>query len=287
MRSPLALFLSIASIAAQTPIQFVADFPPSGYEIDDVWEFNGDALYSLDDGRIFRVSAAGLQLIATAYAPGGWVKADVANGVLYYVDTNRNLRSHAAGVTRTLSSQPFLRIGDEAADADGTIYFLADDGSHGLELWRAEGPTGPLTMVADLAPGSADAGLHDFATVGRRFFCLGSDPETEVYEATANGLVQRTHLSPGPGRAGVHSAGLSESALVGSRIAGLGFLGWNSSSSLPGGIPLMGAPTLFVIPPSLPSASSRGAVFCGPFVAQLRSVGHDICCALAIHDLCS
>lgn len=285
MRSLLVLLLSVAA-AAQAPVQFVADFPPAGSDIDGAWEFNGDVLYSLDDGRIFELTSTGLQLVATAYAPGGWVKADVANGVLYYADTNRHLRTYAAGVTTTLSPQPFLRVGDQFADADGTAYFMADDGVHGLELWRAEGAAGPLSMVADFAPGSADAILHDFATVGRRFFCLASDPATEVFEATSIGLVQRSNLSPGPIRAGVFVP-LGEPGLVGSRIAGLGFVGWNTGTQWPSTFPTLGAWSLFNIPPGNGSpASIPLAVFCMPFIAQLRSVGHDICCAYAQNDFC-
>ena len=40
------------------------------------------------------------------------------------------------------------------AKLDGTLYFAADDGEHGAELWRSDGTADGTTLVEDIAPGS-------------------------------------------------------------------------------------------------------------------------------------
>jgi ELWxxDGT repeat protein len=39
----------------------------------------------------------------------------------------------------------------------GTLFFAADDGVHGCELWTSDGTAGGTSMVADINPGSADS----------------------------------------------------------------------------------------------------------------------------------
>lgn len=50
--------------------------------------------------------------------------------------------------TRTLSSDPFGFTG-----VNGLIYFAADDGVHGSELWRTDGTVAGTWLVKDLVPG--------------------------------------------------------------------------------------------------------------------------------------
>lgn len=287
-RHLLAGILTVACAIGQSQIQFVASFPPSGTEIDRWWEFNGTPLCTLDDGRIYLISPAGPSLIGTAYAPGGDVKAGVANGVLYYADTSRRLNSYVGGVTRMLSAQQFVGFGDESADADGVVYFLANDGAHGWELWRIAGPNGPLSMVADQTPGSAGTPLHEFTTVGRKFFCLSGtlNGVNEVWEGTASGLIQRTFLSPGSGISGVGGFPFASSLLVGSRVAGLAFRGWSPSTPTPS----LGPPGTWILlnmrPPSYAISGIPPFPPCEPYIQSLTSVGSDIYCAYAQNDIC-
>jgi ELWxxDGT repeat protein len=41
---------------------------------------------------------------------------------------------------------------DEMRAVDNTLFFIADDGSHGPELWRSDGTAGGTTLVRDIDP---------------------------------------------------------------------------------------------------------------------------------------
>lgn len=42
-------------------------------------------------------------------------------------------------------------------DVDGTLFFWADDGSSGWELWKSDGTESGTLMVKDINPGSGDS----------------------------------------------------------------------------------------------------------------------------------
>src|SRR4051812_30613932 len=41
-----------------------------------------------------------------------------------------------------------------------TLYFTANDGVHGRELWRTDGTVATTSLVKDVNPGSASSSLH-------------------------------------------------------------------------------------------------------------------------------
>ena len=55
-----------------------------------------------------------------------------------------------------------------------TLYFSANDGLHGRQLWKTDGTEAGTVLVADVAPGSTSAGVGDLVAAGGRLFFTGS-----------------------------------------------------------------------------------------------------------------
>jgi ELWxxDGT repeat protein len=53
---------------------------------------------------------------------------------------------------------------------NGTLFFSADDGTHGRELWRSNGAEACTVMLDDIAPGSADSYPYYFVLVNDTLF---------------------------------------------------------------------------------------------------------------------
>lgn len=85
-----------------------------------------------------------------------------------------------ASVGRDLPTQ----FGNEIATLDGFVYFAADDGVHGNELWRTDGTDAGTTLVSDLSPGlpSQSSNPHRLTVVGDRLLFNAYDPSTQSSE---------------------------------------------------------------------------------------------------------
>jgi len=58
-------------------------------------------------------------------------------------------------------------------DVNGTLFFVANDGSHGIELWNSDGTSGGTVMVKDINPGD-NLNLEYFANVNGTLY-FGAD----------------------------------------------------------------------------------------------------------------
>ena len=81
------------------------------------------------------------------------------------------------------------------------VFFVADDGNTGRELWTSDGTTAGTRLVRDLYPGSESSDPSDFLVKGNELYFTAKNPEIgrELWktDGTAAGTQRITDLNPG------------------------------------------------------------------------------------------
>jgi ELWxxDGT repeat protein len=95
----------------------------------------------------------------------------------------------------------FEAIDDEVVVVDGTLYFAADDGTNGQELWRSDGTEAGTVLVKDINPGPSSSSPRDLTRVGSVVFFRADDGghgyELWKSDGTAAGTVLVKDINPG------------------------------------------------------------------------------------------
>lgn len=82
-----------------------------------------------------------------------------------------------------------------------TVFFAADDGSSGPELWRSDGTEGGTALVTEMLSGLSGDGPRNLTNVNGTLFFVGKDalhgPELWRSDGTAAGTVMVTDIQPG------------------------------------------------------------------------------------------
>jgi ELWxxDGT repeat protein len=96
-------------------------------------------------------------------------------------------------------------------DVNGTIFFAANDGTHGKELWMSDGTEAGTVLVKDINPGSSDSIPYTpaMAAVNGTLFFSANSPKIgfELWKSdgTANGTVLVKDINPATGYGAISS----------------------------------------------------------------------------------
>src|SRR5262249_21985781 len=92
---------------------------------------------------------------------------------------------------------------DFLANVNGTLYFAANDSTHGPELWQSDGTAAGTTMVADINPGGGGSYPYFVANVNGTLYFTANDGthgrELWQSDGTAAGTTMVADINPGPG----------------------------------------------------------------------------------------
>jgi ELWxxDGT repeat protein len=182
------------SDGSEADTRLVADLSP-GTLSSAPWQLTpaGDRLFFLasDGSSTERLCVTGPDIQGIRIVTGGdaWIGpitligaiADYALFTTPIVDRVGLYRADSAGnflLLRTFETGPIGPAfgGTDVIAHDGLLYFSADDGVHGLELWRTDGSVAGTVLVADIVPGPGDSRPTALASVGPRLLLAATTP---------------------------------------------------------------------------------------------------------------
>ena len=80
----------------------------------------------------------------------------------------------------------------QLTNVGGVLYFTANDGTHGIELWRSDGTAGGTRLVKDVAPGAASAGVSELTNLKGTLLFRASDGTSGNQLWKSNGTISGT-----------------------------------------------------------------------------------------------
>ena len=168
------------------------DYAKRFIDFKDKIYFSGAAGPSFVDSELYSYepSTNTSTLVANLDAAGSSSPGDftVLGDKLYFIGVNtlsatstspisfeRRLYQYDGNVAPSIVNQQLdISVGTNIAIESDQLYFSADDGVHGRELWTLN-PAGNSALVKDLAPGTASSAVHNIMAFNGSIYFNASD----------------------------------------------------------------------------------------------------------------
>jgi ELWxxDGT repeat protein len=148
-----------------TSITLVKDIAP-GSSCSETCYANGSAPEQLTkvDGTLFFSAST------SETARELWKSDGTPAGAMLVKDINPGGYDCSMGVCAFYSASPI-----QLTPVNSTLFFSADDGATGRELWKSDGTPAGTMLVKDIRPGTAGAGLAQLTNVAGTLFFIAND----------------------------------------------------------------------------------------------------------------
>ncbi len=130
--------------------------------------------------------------IDAAHGAELWISDGTVAGTVLLDDINPGVANGAPSPGNANYSDPFVRIGSE-------LFFVADDGVHGSEVWKTDGTTAGTVMIKDINPtGYANPGWLT-AFNGRLYFTANDGNRAALWQTDGTTVGTTTISAPDNG----------------------------------------------------------------------------------------